>query len=183
MYSVHGWVRSHRAWWQRDTKGTNFSGRVYSHEPVLSPKMSRLLPWHNLFHSHSLYYVVASDIPGQDSHLAFEARNSHCMVLFISCMQTVHYSPKNFIYLHPLFLFVSQCCSYFFTNDKGTLLVMEYHRDFCQLSPPIEIIILSGQRIFYCGTGSNNIKRCYLFSSLSLQQMGATFKAMQGFKM
>lgn len=65
---------------------------------------------------------------------------------------------------------------------KEHFLVMEY-RDFCQLSPSIEIIILYGQRIFNCGTGSNNTKRCYLFSSLSLQQMGATFKAMPGFKM
>lgn len=121
------------------------------------------LIWHNLFHSHSCYYVVDSDICGQDSHLDFEARNSHCMVLFISCMQTVHCSPKNFLHLPHLFLFVSQCCSYFSTNDKVPgqkhFLVKEYYRDFCQFSSSIEVKILYGQGIFNCGTGSNNIKR------------------------
>lgn len=145
------------------------------------------LTWHNLFHSHSLYYVVASDIPGQHSHLVFEARNSHCMVLFISCMQTVCCSPKNFLHLPHLFLFVSQCCSYFSTNDKVLgqehFLVMEYHRHFCQHSPSMEVQILYGHKIFNYGTGINNIRRCYLFSSLSSQQMQPTFKVMSGFKM
>lgn len=146
------------------------------------------LTWHNLFRSHSPCYVVASDIPGQDSHLVFWGKEFTLHGSFYQLQANcVYCSPNYFLHLPPLFLFVSQCSSYFSTNEKVLgqehFLVMEHHRDFCQLSPSIEVKISYGQRIFNCGTGSNNIKRCYLFSSLSLQQMWAMFKVMPGFKM
>lgn len=140
------------------------------------------LTWHNLFHSHSLCYRVARRYPWPGFPSGFWSEEftlrGSLYQLHANCVLSCN--SQNFLHLSLLFLFVSQCCSYFFLNNKVLgqehFLVMEYHRDFCQHSPSMEVTVLYGQRKFNCGTGNNNscdIKRCYLLSSPSLQQRQA----------
>lgn len=140
------------------------------------------LNWHNLFHSHSLCYGAAKRYPwpGFPSGFWGEEFTLRGSLYQLHANCALPCSPQNFLHLSLLFLFVCHWCSYFFPNDKvlgqECFLVMEFHRDFCQHCPCMEVTVLYGQRKFNCGTGKNNscdIKRCYLLSLWSLQQMQA----------
>lgn len=156
----------------------------------LPTRLDCCLTWPNLFHSHSLCYGVARQYPCPGFPSGFWGKDFalHGSVYQPCANCVLSHSPQNFLHLSLLLLFVSQCHSYFFPNDKvlgqERYLIMEYHRDFCQLSPSMEVTVLYGQRKFNCGTGNNNscdIKRCYLLSVPSLQQMQALgSKSFQG---
>lgn len=148
---LHGWARSHRTQWQRGNEGTNFSSRLFSPELCFLPRcLVCCLIWHNLLHSHSLCYGAAKRYPWPGFPSGFWGKEftlrGSLYQLHANCV--LSRSPQNFLHLSLLFLFVFQCCSYFFPNDEvlgqESILVTEYHRDFCQHLLSIEVTVLYG---------------------------------------